>query len=1308
MKKYLKKVLFLLIAISSTISSLFVYAEENYGNVEAKNTWGSQKGNYYGAGATSEGTISDMGSGQQRVNASGSISGGHAIFIKLLKYNSNSKTETIVGTPILLYTGGFLDDITNVDADASSATISGGTTTLSSTSALCAGNCENTSAMPLRSYPGQYVNSDAPISDALMEFFNDAKVVGGNLIYTFKTAAALVNGQYVPASSSCTGSTNSVYGPEETSYYKRKDIKFKFSENSGLVGEGAVTIKYTNVALGSVNLYDYIRKYLVGAVSGFSDENSSILRNSGGIVTIDKLQSAFKASINMVDLDDYYLSFEPAVREITNNVVNSWMSTQTSSGAYGESKWNFTCDVNKDLDTCAASVSGECSIEKTRQIVWAGCTGGGISCYYDEKGRHCSKAKETCWGDKFETYIEKGTWSVGGCCGYRNSYSNTLISAFYEKESIVKPARISIRNDVIQNVTTSTTQSETKHCILDKNNNCTNTYEYFIGPNLNTAITGTTNNNKYYLYNGTQAFNSTSAQNNAVGVSYWWLSDLTSCKHECPNSNDLSCIENYCDNVVGYDERANTQKLKASCMLNFCGYSYTRVNCSNSNPYAGMQSSDLNDAETSTCSNLNSGLGNTIDNGKTRVTCESDRYDANPLNEIFDQKTYINVACKEKTSIGFKDISRDKIVAGSGIEYYVTQIGNKECTVFWDTETFKFAYASYHSQDEIRRSDGSIVSTRTQLLNMLNYFNSAQTRSINSAIGIDLSGEDYSLTWNDIKYNKNLTDVSKVTEIVNNTKTESSNQILVKTYDEESSKLDVVGTQTTTTYEKLTGRNININKYLNNSDAKNTYTFDKYCISSDGKATVTKADSSGICYTLKTGEDVYGRNVYYTNINATPNSKITNPALEHAVTTTVSDSTGTMYTDYCPYNTEEELKCIIDITPGSGTEMHGNSIYVGSVNAELLVIDKQGNNDEVSTTSIVGGGSSDAREIKVDIQDPRNGNEKINIVGTVTTKNGKSITCSKSIHIINPSPYCGVSCDVVSVNTSNDLYRIVSTGIQTPKSYQSATSNNFVFVKAVPDVRDSKYYVRNSRTNPSRYVYGKVEGNMTNNGTTCYNICWNGESTDNNCPMMYKPADITGIKNYCIDNWNKDINDYESVEECQIRCRNGACPVNVRDLSVVRSHCTNYAELGYSSESACVNYCYYNPNSTDEYVYRPVNNNYPFPDGTRTTQGKIDNLLIGSNWIDKEQYITDDNDDLTSVTGVYANQTPEYVIDLDKEAIKNIRSYVTNYNESKEGANAYLDYVYASNTDKNGKYYSAFINSNGINQYFKMIDGKAN
>ena len=187
------------------------------------------------------------------------------------------------------------------------------------------------------------------------------------------------------------------------------------------------------------------------------------------------------------------------------------------------------------------------------------------------------------------------------------------------------------------------------------------TYEYYIGPNLQTSLVGTIGNNKYQLYdkNKNVEFTRASADVNAVGVSYWWLPSLMTCKRECAGKSGddlLMCAENFCDNAIGYDERANTQKLKAYCITSTCGYTYTPVSCETANPYASYLNR-TNNQDSSTCGITADGKS-TVDSKKVNVTCVDDSE-----NDVFDQKRYINIACKEETGIGFTNLIGKKIVA---------------------------------------------------------------------------------------------------------------------------------------------------------------------------------------------------------------------------------------------------------------------------------------------------------------------------------------------------------------------------------------------------------------------------------------------------------------------------------------------------------------------------------------------------------------------------------------------------------------------------------------------------------------------
>ena len=149
--------------------------------------------------------------------------------------------------------------------------------------------------------------------------------------------------------------------------------------------------------------------------------------------------------------------------------------------------------------------------------------------------------------------------------------------------------------------------------------------------------------------------------------------------------------------------------------------------------------------------------------------------------------------------------------------------------------------------------------------------------------------------------------------------------------------------------------------------------------------------------------------------------------------------------------------------------------------------------------------------------------------------------------------------------------------------------------------------------------------------------------------------------------------------------------------------------LGYDKAINCVNYCYYCPECSSEYVYRQVNNYNPFPKSSDSNTLGYNYLtgdrVIGSNWVGKSEYIKRDDNDTTSITGIHANQNVEYVIELTPDDIKAIKNNTELYNYSVTGNDAYLDYIYQDNTDVNGKYYSKFINDE-FRKNFTVISGE--
>ena len=1203
---------------------------------------------------------------------------GYGIYIILMKYDYTSKNKTIIGTPVLIHNGSLLSETKVVDIPASEAKL----------------NPEKLN-----------IGTQQKIDNKNSCFYPDGKLV---------------------------------YEAEHITKYPKSKIKYCISGSD--CRTPIIMVDKNLPSITSGNLGAYVKNTLIDRYAG----------------DLNKIKGTFKLGNQetndfVLNMEDYYLAFEPVIRQGTRtsdtelSVVSGDIKETKNPKKFnlGLASYNFKCSVNNkttsvikfmaDLKNGLPFPDDKCETKSTSGYYKS--SDGETHLNRNACQNYCLIENCTC------EYVEKttsktGSWEYQNCLGAIVSYDVFITTVFHEGISTIRPARETNSSNYIKGLVTAKNDN-TKRCVLDKNNKCTGRYEYFVGPTLETAMVGTSSSNLYQLYdpinNGSDINKNMADKGYAVGVSYWWLPSIISCQDTCSGKSGddlLKCAENFCDNAIGYDERANSQKLKASCITGLCNYSYKPISCSNSNPYLNQNTVIKTEPDKTICNKLSTDSSPSEDNKKITTSCISD------TTSIFDAKTYINIACKEISSFGFTDLSNKKIIRGEGIDYHADLYGTKECTVFFDLNTWKFAYASYHSKDIIN-INGQNKSARELLLNILNYYNMSYELSSNNPIGIDMSGTGTDITWKDLNYNINKVKVtSKVNEIVNNIKVTSPEYNLVPSSSDENSKLNIVSNEFTMSFANLTGQKLFLNKYLNSSNANVSYTFDKYCVSLDGKAAVYKAPSNGICYTSN-GEDVLGRNVYYTDLNATPNknfsSSIKNNNLNHEFNTTkvsIENDNGINYfenEEYCPYIIEDtssnELECIIEVTPKEGTIMHGNDIYVnGGVNVNLKTREQLGVNDNIESYGLIRGNTATVNGIKtlsVDISDKKNGIESIEITGIVESKKGKTAICKKKISIINPDEDCGVSCSINKYNDSG-VYEIKSTGKNAPKQYLTALSTNMNFVVTLPSVQNGKRLVRVDNLSYGTIVYGKVEGTTTT-GAKCYNLCWTNEfpceegtcGIDDipNCSKLYSPAETGDIKKYCDSNWSKDINNYTSSNDCINRCSNArVCTENRRDIKEVTDSCNNnYVEWGFSKASNCVNYCYYCPECSSDYIYRPINNYNPFPySSDSNTLGynyPTGNRIIPSNWVGKTEYIKQDDKDLTSVTGANANQKVEYVIELTPEAIREIRRDTENYNEQTEGNDAYLDYVYMNGVDTKKRYYSKFINET-FRSYFTMINGE--
>ncbi len=210
---------------------------------------------------------------------------------------------------------------------------------------------------------------------------------------------------------------------------------------------------------------------------------------------------------------------------------------------------------------------------------------------------------------------------------------------------------------------------------------------------------------------------------------------------------------------------------------------------------------------------------------------------------------------------------------------------------------------------------------------------------------------------------------------------------------------------------------------------------------------------------------------------------------------------------------------------------------------------------------------------------------------------------------------------------------------------------------------------------------------------------------------LYFPGQAKEIDAYC--SLEKNRGQTQSKQDCVKQCRQ--CPVGnlavdnpedtkekiTNNINKVKTFCTqpgtNYR--GFGNEADCTNWVYTTciESGVDApYKYRPVNTQNPFP-------GAADNLRvapeydagerpIGSNWVKKENYITD-----TSTKNVL------YKVILDPGAIADIKSYVN----SQNSAYVYTNENYAEDSGPRTFYRSSLIRSGdySFRKYFCVIGG---
>lgn len=230
-----------------------------------------------------------------------------------------------------------------------------------------------------------------------------------------------------------------------------------------------------------------------------------------------------------------------------------------------------------------------------------------------------------------------------------------------------------------------------------------------------------------------------------------------------------------------------------------------------------------------------------------------------------------------------------------------------------------------------------------------------------------------------------------------------------------------------------------------------------------------------------------------------------------------------------------------------------------------------------------------------------------------------------------------------------------------------------------------------NKSNSTKFtLYGKIR-TIDRNGefktiATC-SISQPEKNTGDSCTTKYKPTKYEEISEYCKNNWYTDKNNYTNEKACYNACTNTADSCKIKytcnDTTSIQQYCNSqYNKITQATlYRSCINDC---SCGGGDAVYRPISLTNPFPN----------NRQAGANWQGYEDIIkeTTQND-----------KTPEYVIELSASDIEDINAQTEHYNTSTK--NAYIDYVRASGSDKNGKYKSKFIHETN-KDLFCIIDGE--
>lgn len=1330
---------------------------------------------------------------------------GRGMYIYLLKYDKNTKTETVVGKPFLYYTESFLKEQVVIETPAKDAKI----------------------------------DPSDRLYGTLIELTKDGASLGSFKILEWLGLADAPTPQNGCVASLTAGGKKVKYKSEEVIKYGGKgtdDISYKI--NNQTFTEGQINFKYVSSSILNTSseenikaLYDYIMKQ----IDSFAGKDLS------------ELNETFGADIKLEELDKYYIAIEFANRsfESKEKAIKSGISTEaadsTTATLYEPDSIEYEWECNNKHwegfsrvpknETSSTEPTTICP-NKTHTECYYSQDAPKVCQYGDEcnyiNGRTCTnegyvitentcvckctqaytKGKSCTWGttdcNNCQTITDKiGEWEQKNCATFSITFDKELYIQTYRGKSVIETARNANNKKLITEISTPISSNECgvgKNCTMEhyqsrEGAEITEFTEHFIGPNLSDALVGapTTSGNKNvnykYEFGNNQSYTERNGKKYANGVSYWWLLTIVEgqpngnkCLKTC-TENDLKCAEAYCQALIGNESGTDIYDKKRKCIIEDCKVKEPENSCESekyNSEYLNLRRNTTCGSEQKTYTCAKPDEEETLAYGKNgpitgtshpTLWCYTDSDETN-----ISLRSFINVSCAESQLVSFVDISAQKLTTGVGIEYSATVKGQKVCTVWFDIERWQLEYASFGEKERLCLKENTIDGyarcpendekgplARDVLKRILNNYNAMAN------FGSDVKYTDGSIRTKEIMYDTIATMLAKDERGISNTlitwdnlnyQINESGKSIRTTISEELNKESIGGGEyilndnpdnpkgvTTlkslgdnSTKGKLFSRNteteVTAKSFRTVSESEVSFVLDRYCVSQDGKGTITKND--GICYEIqdKAGnrKEVRGQRVYYTSLKSLGNienyklsidqttAKIPTikPSLSQEGLNSSRICTDREYIDSCEVTVEEDSDCEPPCDPDSTPETPECSIalypdsslviidgvYHGSGKIKAKVISKVDLvDDKIATTTIKV--TKDKSSVSEEATDEKyitledNILEEYEVEGTITTEKGKKVSCTKefktSSTFTNDYEDCVIS--VYKETTDEIVYKITGAITSVPEVFTSKDSTK---VKASYINGNYLYTLKTSDLGDSVVVYASVGGiskgcmipkNITSDSVNC--LKWNPNFTKTRAEVSV----------YC-ERYQEDENGYNSQNECIDSCwKTGDCPIvtscDEKGIEPVRAYCKNKFGSGTLDESQCVYACYKNSCDTVDYLYRPINVQDPFPKSPVSTKEQ-GNRKIGANWVGFERYITDDEDDMSTITGPNANTAVEYVVDLSLDDIRSIRNSTDK--ENMGGNNSYTDYRATFVVDKQtGDKYLTEYRSSFIHDQYRSL-----